>query len=117
MVKQYEVVILPEAQEDIRSIVLYIATDLQAVDAALGLEEAFQQAIRSLNKMPERYQAVDEEPWHSANVRRMVVENFYVYYWVLKSEPKVEVLTVMYIARDQREQLERTLKHRGLGRV
>ena len=111
MAKQYEVIILPEAQDDIRSIVFYIASELHAVSAALDLEGKFRQSIQSLCEMPDRFQTVDEEPWHSVNVRRMVVDNYYVYYWVLKSEPKVEVLTVVYIGRDQREHMKRSLKH------
>jgi len=109
--KLYSVIILPEAQDDIRSIVLYIASDLHAVNAALDLENKFHESINSLVEMPERFQVVKDEPWHSVNVRRMIVDSYYVYYWILKSEPKVEILSVVYIGRDQREHMKRSIKY------
>lgn len=111
MTKQYEVFVLPEAQDDIRSIVLYIATDLHAVDASIKLNEEIHRSINSLTELPERFQVVEEEPWHSVNVRRMIVNNYYVYYWILKSEPKVEILSVVCIGRNQREQMKRSIKY------
>ncbi len=59
----------------------------------------------------ERFQVIDEEPWRSVNVRRMAVGSYYVYYWILRSEPIVEILSVVYIGRDQREHLKRSIKH------
>ena len=109
--KQYKVIVLPEAQEDIRSIVLYIANDLHAIDAAQELNDKFHQSVSSLSEMPERFQVVEDEPWHSVNVRRMIVDSYYVYYWILKSEPKVEILSVVYIGRDQREHMKRSIKY------
>jgi len=41
----------------------------------------------------------------------MIVDSYYVYYWILKSEPKVEILSVVYIGRDQREHMKRSIKY------
>lgn len=41
----YKLIILPEAQQDIRNIVLYIAKELAAPQAALKLQDEFQTAI------------------------------------------------------------------------
>jgi len=54
MRKGYRVIVLPEAQRDIRGIVLYIARELSAPQAALDLEDDFEKGIRSLCDMPER---------------------------------------------------------------
>ena len=70
MSEQYRLIILPEAQEDIRSIILYIARELAAPQAALSLQDEFQKEIHSLAEMPKRIKAVDEQPWKDAGIRR-----------------------------------------------
>ena len=45
MSDQYKLIILPEAQKDIREIVLYIARELAAPLAALNLQDEFQKEI------------------------------------------------------------------------
>lgn len=48
MSDQYKLIILPEAQKDIREIILYIARELAAPQAALNLQDEFQREINSL---------------------------------------------------------------------
>ena len=42
MSDQYRLIVLPEAQKDIRGIILYIARELMAPQAALNLQDEFQ---------------------------------------------------------------------------
>ena len=101
MSDRYKLIILPEAQQDIRSIVLYIARELAAPQAALNLQEAFEKTIRSLAEMPKRIKTVDEQPWKDAGVRRIRVKNYYVYFLADDTEKAVKVLSVIYTGRDQ----------------
>ena len=73
----YKVIILPEAQADIKKIVHYIAGSLSAPQAALILNKTFQQEIQSLSKMPKRFAVVDAPPWKEAGIRRFTVKNYY----------------------------------------
>ena len=80
MSKIYKTIILPEAQQDIRNIILYIARDLAAPKAALDLQDAFEKEIISLSTMPERFRTVDEQPWKDAGIRKTRVKNYYLLY-------------------------------------
>ena len=48
MSERYRLIILPEAQEDIRNIILYIARELAAPQAALNLQDKFKNGERLL---------------------------------------------------------------------
>lgn len=110
MSKRYKLIILPEAQQDIREIVLYIARELVAPQAAVKLQDAFEEEINSLAIMPERIKTVDEQPWKDAGVHKARVKNYYIYFIISESECAVKVMAVIYIGRDQ----ERWLTDRGL---
>lgn len=102
----YSVEVTLQAQEQIREIALYVANELMNRTAALRLLEAFEEAIISLEEFPERVTLTNEEPWRSEGIHQLVVENFYVYFWIEKKVQKVHVTAVVYQKRDQRRQLE-----------
>ena len=106
MSKIYKIIILPEAQQDIRNIVLYIAIELASPYTALNLQDTFEEAINSLSTMPERYKTLDEEPWKSKGIRRFQVKSYFIYYLVNKSENIVKILAVIYVRRDQKNNLK-----------
>lgn len=68
MSKKYNIIVLPEAQEDIRNIVLYIAIELASPYTALKLQKSFEEAINSLSIMPERYKIIDEQLWKNKGI-------------------------------------------------
>ena len=105
MSDQYKLIILPEAQKDIREIVLYIARDLAAPQAALNLQDEFQKEINSLARMPKRIKTVDEQPWKDAGIRKIRVKNYYIYFLVDDAEMAVKVNAVIYVGRDQTKQM------------
>ena len=105
MSESYRLIILPEAQQDIRSIVLYIARELAAPQAALNLQDEFERKIQSLAIMAKRVKTVDEHPWKEAGVRRTRVKNYYMYFLVDDEERIVKVIAVIYSRRDQTKQM------------
>ncbi len=105
MSDNYRLIILPEAQEDIRSIVLYIARDLAAPQAALDLQNQFEEKINSLAYQPHRIKTIDEQPWKNAGVRKIRVKNYYIYFVIFEEEKAVKIMAVIYIGRDQEEQM------------
>ena len=102
----YQVIVLPEAQKDIREIVLYIARELAAPQAALALQEDFQREIHALSQMPKRIRLVDEQPWRDAGVRKTRVRNYYIYFLVDDVGMTVHVIAVIYTGRDQKRQMD-----------
>lgn len=105
MSDQYKLIILPEAQKDIRGIILYIARELMAPHAALNLQDEFQKEINSLAKMPKHIKTVDEQPWKDAGIRKTRVKNYYIYFLVDDEEMAVKVNAVIYVGRDQSKQM------------
>ncbi len=101
----YTPIILPEAQEDIRGIVLYIVQELFSPQAALNLQDAFQEEIQKLSYIPKRIKPIDEEPWGSQGVRKIRVKNYYIYFIVDDNEMAVKITAVIYVGRDQEKQV------------
>lgn len=105
MSEDYKTVILPEAQQDIRNIVLYIAKALCAPQVALHLQDELQKTIRSLAYMPKRIKTVEEQPWKKAGIRRIQVKHYYIYFLVDDDEMTVKIIAVIYVGRDQPKQM------------
>ena len=105
MSDQYRLIILPEAQNDIRGIILYIARELMAPQAAPNLQTEFQKEIKSLANMPKRIKTVDEQPWKDAGIRKTRVKNYYIYFIVDDEEMAVKVNAVIYVGMDQSRQM------------
>lgn len=75
--------------------------------AADNLLDDLKSSIMKLSVLPKRYPLVEEEPWRSEGVRKLVVKNFLVYYWVDDEYNKVQVTAVIYSKRNQIEQLKK----------
>lgn len=110
MSETYSLIILPEAQNDIRKIILYIAGELSAPQAALALQNEFKRTIESLSSMPKRIKTVDEQPWKDAGIRKIKVKNYYIYFIVDDETMIVKVMAVIYIGRDQKRNLRKLNK-------
>ena len=102
--EKYSVEVTLQASEQMREIVLYVAKELKNKDAALGLLDAFENSILSLEEFPERVALTQEEPWRSEGVHLLIVENYNVYFWI--DGKTVRVTAVVYQKREQRKQLE-----------
>ena len=107
MIEKYEVKITKQALEQMKEIVDYVAHELLVPDVANNLLNEMEQAINSLANMPKRMLLVDEEPWRTQGIRKTIVKNFLIYFWVDDQNKKVQVIAVIYEKRDQLEQLRR----------
>lgn len=105
---KYEVLTTGQAAADLRAIFEYIAYDLLSGQNALNQLDRLEQAILSLEEMPERYHLYDKEPWKERNLRIMLVDNYLVLYIPQKEEERVIVIRVMYGRRDIDAQLKQT---------
>ena len=103
----YFVKVTTQAEEQMREIVQYIASELKAPKAALCLLDAIEEAISSLSQFPQRVALTEEEPWHSYGIHKMPVKNFLIYFWIDEDNGKVQVTAVIYGKRDLIKQLSR----------
>ena len=101
--KKYEVDITDVALLDMESIYDYIANALHSPDNALGQYNRISKAILNLDSFPKRFPLVGFEPEHTWNMRKMVVDNYVVFFIV--DESKVTVTDVLYSASDLENRL------------
>jgi len=99
----YKVVITPEAQNNIRSIVLCIASILSAPQSALALNNTYQKTITSLSMLPERIKIIDDHPWKDKDIRKVRVKNHFIYFVISGPDNTVRILAVIYTGRDQQQ--------------
>lgn len=96
--KQYTVEITNEALTDMEQIYNYIANDLLSPEIAMNQYDRIADAILTLRTLAERIRIMDAEPEHSRGIRRMLVDNYSVFY-VVQGE-KVIVTDVLYSGAD-----------------
>jgi addiction module RelE/StbE family toxin len=105
--KIYKIEYLPVADRDLAEIFTYIALDLAAPQAAAGLLEKIDKAIKSLETFPYAHAV-----YHSAGIkiqtelfefRSLVVNSYLVFYYV--KESTVTIARIVYGGRDMQNVL------------
>ena len=107
MSDQYKVIVTPEAQQDIRLIINYIADELKAPQAAINLTDLIKENIKGLSVLHKRFKVIDEQPWADEGVRKAIVKNYYVYYAVNDDDLTVYITAVIYAGMDQGKQISK----------
>lgn len=102
----YKIIITPDAENDLLELRNYITEVLRSRETAKRYIHTIRTEIGSLSKIPARYKPVDDEPWHSRGIRRIIVKNFFVYYRIDEEEKMVFILNVIYARRNQLRMLE-----------
>ena len=97
MVK-YKVEITREALQDMEDIYDYIAIDLLSPENAMGQYNRIANEILTLDTFPERFRIMESEPEKKMELRRMLVDNYSVFYTI--RDDKVIVTDVLYTASD-----------------
>ena len=92
-----------------QEIASYIAVDWMEPQTAVKLLRALKKAIDSLDMFPGRIRPTPEELWHSLGIRRLVVKNYYVYFWIDETNLCVHITDVIYAGQDQPTRLAEML--------
>ncbi|MDD5874763.1 MAG: type II toxin-antitoxin system RelE/ParE family toxin [Baileyella intestinalis] len=101
----YEIIMTPDATTDLVELRDYIADILLVPDTALSYIRAIRKEISKLSEMPGRIKPVNDEPWHSRGIRKIMAKNFYIYYRIDEDAKQVYIMNVIYNRRDQLRQL------------
>ena len=96
--EQYKVEITKEALQDMEDIYNYIALELLSPENAMGQYNRITDEILTLDMSPQRYRIMDSEPEKQMELRRMLVDNYSVFYTIRGD--KVIVTDVLYTASD-----------------
>jgi plasmid stabilization system protein ParE len=96
--KQYVVKITDAALKDMKQIYDYIAFVLLSPETAAGQYDRIAAEILKLDSFPERFQVIADKPDYTHAIRRMLIDNFSVFY-IIKDD-SVIVTDVLYGASD-----------------
>jgi toxin ParE1/3/4 len=102
--KQYIVEITDVALADMEQLYNHIFYVLRAPENAMGQYNRIADEILKLNTFPERFRIIDSEPECSKEIRRMLVDNYSIFY-VIK-EDRVIVTDVLYSASNIENRLK-----------
>ena len=91
----FQVIIEPEAEDDLKNIYNYIFFVLKSKQNAVSQLSRIRDEIYKLDFMPESYHLYPKEPFHSRGLRYFKVDNFEIFYIVNKQKSEVHVLRVM----------------------
>lgn len=107
----YSVQITHQAECDLRKIFEYIAFDLKSFQSAVGQMNRLEEAIRSLDELPERFPRYQREPWLSRGLRMMAIDKYCVFYFIFHESEAVSIIRCMYCGRNIEVALQ---AHKGL---
>ena len=93
---KYTVKIYPRAYRDLDGIYSYIAKNLMAQGTAKNLLASLEDAIFSLEQLPEREPVRRVGAYANQGYRQLFVKNYTVIYRVHKEKREVHIVTVRY---------------------
>ncbi len=93
--KQYKVEITREALQDMEDIYNYIAVDLLSPENAIGQYNRIADEILTLDSFPERYRTMESEPEKKMELRRMLVDNYSVFYTIEHIETPLDIINII----------------------
>ena len=105
---KYRIEIGAQAQSDIPDIMRYIGQVLLEPRTAGNLYRLLKEEILSLKQMPERYPYEDDDRLRALGIRKLLVKNYKVLYFVDTERQLVQVARVVYAGRDISRLLDET---------
>ena len=110
---KYRIEIGAQAQSDITDIMRYIGQVLLEPRTAGNLYRLLKEEILSLKQMPERYPYEDDDRLRALGIRKLLVKNYKVLYYldtehVDTERQLVQVARVVYAGRDISRLLDET---------
>ncbi|MDR3601502.1 MAG: type II toxin-antitoxin system RelE/ParE family toxin [Desulfosporosinus sp.] len=96
----YSVHISELAESDLKEIGRYIVEELLEPTLALKLVDKIGDAALSLEEMPQRNALVADERLSTAGIRKLLVDNYIIYYIISEKEKTVMVIRILYGRRD-----------------
>ncbi|HAI88012.1 MAG TPA: type II toxin-antitoxin system RelE/ParE family toxin [Firmicutes bacterium] len=100
MTSEYAVYMTSSAHRDLAEIVQYIAGELAEPITAAKQVDRLESAIASLAVMPSRTSPVADERLRAMGVRKLLVDNYLVFYVVSECAAAVTVLRILHARRD-----------------
>jgi plasmid stabilization system protein ParE len=104
---QYDYLLTSNAENDIDSILEYIAVELVNPEAAGAFADALDEKFDELCKNPKQGRIVDNDFLRRDDVRKVNVKNYLVYYLIDEEKLNIVILGVVFSGRNQDEILKK----------
>ena len=95
-----------EAEQNLDAIHAYIRDSLSEPETVKKQIARIVKAFRAIDHFPLRHRVYDEEPYRSRGVRFFPVDNYLIFYHPNEATHIVEIIRIIYGARDLTAQLE-----------
>lgn len=96
----YHITISEPAENGLNAIVDYIAIELRNPLAAKYFIFKITNAVFSLEQMPKRNTLINSDRLAAKGIRRLIVENYIVFYIVSDSNHSVTIIRILYKRRN-----------------
>lgn len=93
---KYVVKLYTRAYQDLDNIYTYIAETLLEPGTALDMVDELEEAIFSLEQLPERGAIRRVGAYKDGNYRQLFVKNYCIIYRLMKKKKEVHIITVRY---------------------
>lgn len=97
--EKYKIVFEPYALRDLNEIVRYIAEILKEPTIAKRIYKSIKEQILSLESMPYRHKLIDDKVLNKKEIRKMPVENYLAFYFVIEETKTVHIIRILYSRR------------------
>lgn len=91
-----------KAYDSLRDIARHIAYNLMSPQAAVKTINYIRNELSKLDSMPSRIPLVNEEPWRSEGIHKMIINKYIAYFTINENQNIVNVLYVAYGRKDQK---------------
>jgi toxin ParE1/3/4 len=97
---KYNLVIAEAAEADLDGIADYISYELKEPDTALKQLKKIQEAMTTLEELPERHSLVQDKYLATKGIRKLPTANYLIFYTINKSSNTVNIIRVLHGRRD-----------------
>lgn len=98
--KKYSVFMTHAATEDLKSIAAYVANDLREPTIAKKIVGNIKEAVMGLEQMPTRHCLLHDANLAVHGMRKIMVDNYIVFYIVSEKDSLVTIVRILYSRRD-----------------
>ena len=98
--KVFHLVITEPAEADLKGIADYIAKELREPSTAQHLITKIAESILKLKQMPQQYALVSDERLANQGIRKLMVDNYIVFYVVSEKNQSVSIIRILHGKRD-----------------
>lgn len=96
MPQKYKLLISGDARRDLDEIFEYIAEELANPSAAVRLIDKIRSALDNVRAFPDSCPKINNELVRNQNLRKLIVDNYIVFYEIDNEQEQIVVIRVMY---------------------